>query len=261
MRFTLTLLRRWNRPPPTPPEYQIAETTKKYANLPEKYMEDTKKLVYYRTPRGINYRPKKLNLFQNYIGVARPWSAESPQEISEADGFVPYVEPLRDWFFFRGDRVQILTGKDKGKQGIIDMVIQERNWVIIRGLNTEIVPQKDDDDSIIGYSSTERPLLVNTQVSLVDPGDLLPTEVEWSWTEEGEKVRVSKRTGRIIPMSRRNEETFQYQSKETYAENAKDTRKEDMQITFAPKLMTFEMEIAQELGIEDDRIPKKTYWY
>ncbi len=66
----------------------------------------------------------------------------------------------------------MLTGKDSGKQGLIDMVIQERNWVIVRGLNGEIMEQKDEDGTILGFTTQERPLLVNQQVALVDPGDL-----------------------------------------------------------------------------------------
>ena len=33
------------------------------------------------------------------------------------------------------------------------------------------------------------------------------------------------------------------------------------EITFQPKLSTFEMDIMEEMGIEEDRIPKKSYWY
>ena len=41
------------------------------------------------------------------------------------------VQPIceEDWMWFRGDIVEILTGDDKGKQGYIIQVIQERNWV------------------------------------------------------------------------------------------------------------------------------------
>lgn len=31
-----------------------------------------------------------------------------------------------------------MVGKDKGKQGIVSQVIQERNWVIVEGLNTHL---------------------------------------------------------------------------------------------------------------------------
>ena len=40
-----------------------------------------------------------------------------------------------NWSFFKGDRVELLVGKDKGKQGIVKQVIEERNWVIVEGLN------------------------------------------------------------------------------------------------------------------------------
>lgn len=43
--------------------------------------------------------------------------------------------------WFKGDRVEVLVGKDKGKQGIINYVVQERNWVCVEGLNCEYVTQ------------------------------------------------------------------------------------------------------------------------
>ena len=42
---------------------------------------------------------------------------------------------LEDWMWFRGDRVEILTGHDKGKQGFIIRVVQERNWVSFVHIN------------------------------------------------------------------------------------------------------------------------------
>lgn len=256
----MPLLRRVLLKPVKPPEFKIAEETKQYANLPEKYIEEVTRKVYWKTPRGINYRPKEQRLFRNYIGIQRPWSLEASEEANEEEE-MPFVEPLRDWFIFKGDRVQVLVGKDAGKQGIVEMIVRERNWVIVKGLNGEVEPMKDEKGVIFSYAFEERPLLVPSQVALVDPGDLLPAEVEWGWTEKGEKVRVSKRTGRIIPMSGRSQETYQYKSKATYPENEKDTKAQDMNSTFQPKLMTFEMEIAEEMGISEDRIPKKTYWY
>ncbi len=37
--------------------------------------------------------------------------------------------------WFRGDRVQVLKGSDKGKQGYINYIVQEKNWVCVEGLN------------------------------------------------------------------------------------------------------------------------------
>jgi hypothetical protein len=32
-------------------------------------------------------------------------------------------------------KVEILTGKDAGKQGIVNAIIKQRNWVFVEGLN------------------------------------------------------------------------------------------------------------------------------
>lgn len=103
---------------------------------------------------------------------------------------------------------------------------------------------------------------VTDQISLVDPSDLQSTPFDWRYTEEGEKVRVSLRTGRIIPLPKSMEETIDYKSKKAYIEREKDTvAAVASEITFEPTLQTFEMEIMKEMGIEEDRIPGKTFWY
>lgn len=103
---------------------------------------------------------------------------------------------------------------------------------------------------------------MTTDVKLVDPSDLQPTEFEWRFTEDGKKVRISLRTGREIPIPASDEETYDYKTKSKYFEREKDTKAEDAEaITFYPKLKTFEMEIMDEMGIQEDRVPPKTYWY
>lgn len=112
------------------------------------------------------------------------------------------------------------------------------------------------------YYQKEQPLLVTTEVTLVDPSDLKPTTFEWRFTEEGEKVRVSTRTGRIIPIPASNEETRDYKTKAAYKEQPKDTVSAEVdKITFEPKLCTFEMDIMEKMGIKEDRVPPKSYWY
>ncbi|XP_022804722.1 probable 39S ribosomal protein L24, mitochondrial isoform X2 [Stylophora pistillata] len=94
--------------------------------------------------------------------------------------------------------VMILAGKDRGKIGKINEVVRSKNWVFVEGLNTHkryIAPQKGFDGGLI---NSEAPLRVS-EVSLVDPSDGKPTDITYRFTEKGEKVRVSDRTGRIIP--------------------------------------------------------------
>lgn len=109
---------------------------------------------------------------------------------------------------------------------------------------------------------TELPLEIETEVALVDPSDKKPTEVEWRFTEDGERVRVSIRTGRVIPIPTAAYSTYDYKTKSSYREQQKDTTTEELtKITFNPSVSTFEMDIMKEMKLKDDRTPFKSYWY
>jgi large subunit ribosomal protein L24 len=69
-------------------------------------------------------------------------------------------------------QVEVLVGQDKGKQGIICQVFQERNWVIVEGLNCELKLIGKNKDFPGIYIKSEKPLLVTNEVALVDPSDL-----------------------------------------------------------------------------------------
>lgn len=156
----------------------------------------------------------------------------------------------------------MLVGKDKGKQGIVKQVIQERNWVIVEGLNWHYRKVGQDDNYPGVIIKSEAPLLVTDQVALVDPADLLSTPIEWRFTEEGERVRVSQRSGRIIPMPKTIDETVDFKSPSVYVEKEKDTTGDQASaITFKPKLSTFEMDIMEAQNIVEEGVPKRTYWY
>lgn len=197
--------------------------------------------------------------------------------------------------WFKGDRVEILSGKDKGKQGYINYVVQvsrglyskdisglscrrnvfsaiallyctsfqERNLVTVEGLNTTFrVMGKDHDYPGMGLLE-EQPLRVTDQIQLVDPVDEKVTEVEWRHTEAGERIRVAVRSDTELPIPTQAFETIDYKTPGGYKENKeKDTKAADVEaITYEPKLSTFEMDIMEAQGIKEDRIPHKTYWY
>ncbi|XP_023831482.1 large ribosomal subunit protein uL24m-like [Salvelinus sp. IW2-2015] len=157
----------------------------------------------------------------------------------------------------RHDQVEILSGKDKGKQGKVAQVFRHRNWVILDGLTTHFRYIGKSADYPGTYIASEAPLLLR-DISLVDPTDRKPTEVEWRFTEEGEKVRVSLRTGRIVPkpVFQRRDGIVPQQWIET------DTSPEDtLEKTYTPPLKTLEEEVMEKLGIEEPRRNRKTYWY
>ncbi|XP_028254822.1 large ribosomal subunit protein uL24m [Parambassis ranga] len=195
-------------------------------------------------------------------GTNRPWT-EAAKRIN-APGKKRrkvFVEPMtpQDWSVFRGDTVEILAGKDKGKMGKVVQVFRRRNWVILEGLNTHYRYVGKSPDYRGTYIASEAPLMVR-DVSLIDPSDRKPTEVEWKYTEEGERVRVSIRTGRIIPkpvVERRDGIVPQQ-----WKDGPKDTSPEDaLEKTYVPSLKTLEEEVMEKMGIQEHRRHHRSYWY
>ncbi|EHA99538.1 39S ribosomal protein L24, mitochondrial [Heterocephalus glaber] len=185
----------------------------------------------------------------------RPWIRRRPV----------LVEPIsdEDWHLFCGDMVEILEGKDAGKQGKVVQVIRERNWVVLEGLNTHFRYVGRTKDSRGTMIPSEAPLLHN-QVKLVDPAYSVstrkPTEIEWRFTEAGERVRISARSGRIIPKPEfpRADGIIP----ETWIDGPKDTSVEDaLERTYVPRLKTLEEEVMEAMGIQETRRYKKVYWY
>lgn len=241
--------------------YTIGKYTKDYSNLPDRYIKRAMEQIEYKTPNELNYLKRVIKKEQFAFPVERPWTQEFRQ-YNQKDRPHVWVEPIKDWSFFRGDRVEVLTGKDKGKQGIVMMIIQERNWVLVEGLNCTYKTIGKRPDFPGAMTRWEEPLLVTTEVSLIDPSDNKPTKIEWRYTEQGERVRVSVRTGRIVPVPVTAEATIDYKAKSAYPEQPKDTVSDELtKITFQPKLRTFEMDIMEEHGIKETRTPLRTYFY
>lgn len=236
---------------------KIGKWSKQYTNLPDEFIERQMAPKFSR-PRGKQFKYPKPRPSKGDYGLHRPWT--SAGQMYRRHGFVP-IEPIKDWSFFRGDIVEILVGKDKGKLGKVKDVFQEKNWVIVSGRNLKL-----EERSLKGnktqYMELEQPYLVTTDVQLVDPVDKKATEIEWRYTSEGERVRVSVRSGKLIPLPGEAYETKDYKKPELYKEREKDTSLADVEkITFKPMLKTFEMDIMEKMGIKEDRVPAKYYWY
>lgn len=65
-----------------------------------------------------------------------------------------------------------MTGPDKGKQGFVKVIYQEKNWVIVEGLNTVLDMVGKTKDFPGMPVCKEMPLLVTEDVQHVDPLDL-----------------------------------------------------------------------------------------
>ena len=101
------------------------------------------------------------------------------------------------------DQVTIMSGKDRGKSGRVVRVDPKRRKVFVEGLNLVKRHQRPTSmDSTKagaagGIIEKEGPVDVSN-VALLDPSDNKPTKVGMRKTDEGERVRYAKRTGKTI---------------------------------------------------------------
>ena len=98
------------------------------------------------------------------------------------------------------DEVIVISGKDKGKTGKIIRVDRSRGRVYVEGIN--IVkrhqrPSPGNPNAPVGVIEREGPVHVSN-VALLDPKDRKPTRVGTRRTEEGARMRVTKRSGTEI---------------------------------------------------------------
>lgn len=95
----------------------------------------------------------------------------------------------------KGDRVQVLTGKDKGKEGVVSRVYPDRNRVLVDGVNVARRHQKPRTmNEPGGIIDKDLPIHVSN-VALLSPRDGRPTRVGYKINDDGTKVRVCRRTG------------------------------------------------------------------
>ena len=97
----------------------------------------------------------------------------------------------------KGDKVVVLSGKDKGKHGEVTRSIPKDGKVVVSGVNmitrhvkpTQAVPQG-------GRQQSEAPLHVS-KVALEDPKTGKPTRVRFD-IQDGKKVRVAVKSGQVL---------------------------------------------------------------
>ena len=97
----------------------------------------------------------------------------------------------------KGDRVVVLTGKDKGRQGAVSKVFPKESRVLVAGLNMvqrHTRPSQGDPQG--GIKNKEAPLHVSN-VAVADPKSGKATRVRFE-ERVGKKVRVAAKSGELI---------------------------------------------------------------
>jgi large subunit ribosomal protein L24 len=96
----------------------------------------------------------------------------------------------------KGDKVVVLSGRDKGKTGEVVKSIPSENRVIVQGVNVVKRHQRPTQTSAGGIETKEAPIHVSN-VALADPKSGEPTRVGFKM-EGDRKVRVAKKSGEVI---------------------------------------------------------------
>ena len=90
-----------------------------------------------------------------------------------------------------GDKVVVIAGKDKGKQGKVTKVLKEENKVIVEGINMikkHVKPNGQNAGSIVDM---EAPIHASN-VMIVDPKSNKGTRVGHTTDKKGKKIRISR---------------------------------------------------------------------
>ena len=97
----------------------------------------------------------------------------------------------------KGDRVIVITGKDKGKSGSVLSVSPKDNKAVVQGVNVAKRHTKQTAQQEGGIIAKEMPISISNLAHL-DPKDNKPTRVGFKINKDGSKVRVAKRSGEVI---------------------------------------------------------------
>ena len=97
----------------------------------------------------------------------------------------------------KGDKVVVLSGKDKGRSGEVLSVQPKDDTAIVRGINIVIRHQRQSQTQEGGLIRKEAPIHLSN-IALADPKDGKPTRVGFKFEKDGKKVRFAKRSGETI---------------------------------------------------------------
>lgn len=131
--------------------------------------------------------------------------------------------PLDKWHIVKGDVVEVIAGRYKSTQGKVLSVSRKTNEVVVAGANIKF--KTVDDEEMQRRKKTirkEYPVHISN-VSLVCPQSGTATKIKYGFMEDGQKVRLSKKSGAIIAKPNRDHLSYLNRTKEK-ATGPNDTR-------------------------------------
>ena len=100
-------------------------------------------------------------------------------------------------FIKTGDKVRVIAGKDKGKEGSVKKILAAENRVVVEGINMIKKHQKPNNANPNGGVIDTEAAISASNVMLIDPSTNEPTRVGYKFVD-GKKVRVAKKSGKTL---------------------------------------------------------------
>ena len=97
----------------------------------------------------------------------------------------------------KGDKVVVLAGRDRGRDGEVIRMFPTEQRALVRGVNMVRRHQKQTAQSEGGIISKEAPIHLSN-LAIADPKDGKATRVGFKFLDDGRKVRFAKRSGDLI---------------------------------------------------------------
>lgn len=101
----------------------------------------------------------------------------------------------------KGDKVAVIAGKDKGKDGKVLQVITDRQRVVVEGVNKVKRHMKPNQQNKQGGIVEKEAALHISNVAILDPKSNKPTRIGVKTVEKGKKqhkVRYAKKSGEVL---------------------------------------------------------------
>ena len=95
--------------------------------------------------------------------------------------------------FKTGDKVVVISGKDKGKEGKITNVLRKENRVVVEGINIVKKHVKGNGQTAGSITEVEAPIHASN-VMIIDPKTKKPTRIGHKVNKDGKKIRVTKKS-------------------------------------------------------------------
>ena len=97
----------------------------------------------------------------------------------------------------KGDRVIVISGREKGKTGEVLRVIRDENRAVVQGLNMIKRHTRQSPGQPGGIVEKELTIHVSN-VAHIDPTSGKPTRVGYKMLDDGRKVRIARRSGEVL---------------------------------------------------------------